>query len=74
MPPIRHVIHDAPEFIPVPPEFQHRPIELIIWPLEEVSEVTEPTFLIAEVERIIMPSRDERNAYGKYPKRRITGP
>jgi hypothetical protein len=63
MQPLRQVIRDAPEFIPVPPEFQHHPIELIIWPLEETMPITEPSepqFLIAEVERIIIPSREER--------------
>lgn len=65
MQPIRQVIHDAPEFIPVPPEFQHRSLELILWPLEETVESAkpgEPRFLIAEVDRIVIPSREERNA------------
>ena len=65
MQPIRQIVHDAPEFIAVPPEFRHRLIELIIWPLEEAMSVTEPgepQFLIAEVDRIVIPSREERNA------------
>ena len=65
MQPIRQVIPNAPEFISVPPEFRHHSIELIIWPLEEVpaaTEPVEPVFLIAEVDRIVMPSREERNA------------
>ncbi len=60
MQPIRQIVHDAPEFIAVPPEFQHRPIELIIWPLEEAMPVTEPgepQFLIAEVDHIVIESR-----------------
>jgi hypothetical protein len=65
MQPIRQIVHDAPQFIAVPPEFRHRLIELIIWPLEEATPVTEPgepQFLIAEVDRIVIPSREERNA------------
>ncbi|MEI7868491.1 MAG: hypothetical protein WCI11_11415 [Candidatus Methylumidiphilus sp.] len=65
MQPIRQIIQDAPDYIPVPLEFRHRPIEFILWPLEETSptiETGEPQFLIADVEDIIMPSRDERNA------------
>ncbi len=65
MQPIRQVFLDAPEFIPVPVEFQHHSIELIIWPLEETAaaaETGEPAFLIADVNHIVMPSREERNA------------
>ncbi len=32
MQPIRRIIEDAPESIPIPAEMQHRRIELIIWP------------------------------------------
>ncbi len=35
MTPIRHIIEDAPAFIPIPANLQHRRIELIIWPLTE---------------------------------------
>ncbi|TAL43968.1 MAG: hypothetical protein EPN89_14805 [Methylovulum sp.] len=67
MQPIRQVFLDAPEFIPVSVEFQHHSIELIIWPLEETAaaaaaETGEPAFLIADVNHIVMPSREERNA------------
>ncbi|MGH8475014.1 MAG: hypothetical protein ACRERV_00730 [Methylococcales bacterium] len=62
MQPIRRVIHDAPESISVPAEFRHHSIELIIWPLEEVAtEPDEPAFLIADVDYIVLPSREERN-------------
>jgi hypothetical protein len=66
MQPIRQIIHNAPDSIPVPIEYRHRPIEFILWPLDE-NELTaeppgEPKFLIAEVEDIIIPTRDERNA------------
>ncbi|POZ54016.1 hypothetical protein [Methylovulum psychrotolerans] len=62
---VRKVIFDAPEFIPNPVEFQHRDIELIIKPLDDVEAITEkrkPTFLIADVDYIVMLSREERNA------------
>lgn len=65
MQPIRQVILDAPEFIPVPIEFQHHRIELIIWPLEEATaeaKPDEPKYLIADVDQIILPNREERNA------------
>ena len=35
MQPIRRIIEDAPESIPIPAEMQHRRIELIIWPLPD---------------------------------------
>ena len=37
MNPIRQIIEDTPDFIPVPEALRHRKIELIIWPLEEES-------------------------------------
>jgi len=61
---IRQVILDAPEFVPIPLEFQHHAIELIIKPLEDITAIStsdEPVFLIADVEHIDMPSREERN-------------
>jgi hypothetical protein len=33
MQPIRLIIDDAPESIPIPLEMRHQPIEVIIWPL-----------------------------------------
>lgn len=35
MQPIRQILEEAPDFIPVPEALRHRKIELIIWPLEE---------------------------------------
>ena len=35
MTPIRQIIEEAPAFIPIPADLQHRRIELIIWPLAE---------------------------------------
>ena len=62
---IRQVILDAPEFVPIPLEFQHHAIELTIKPLADTAAVSaseEPVFLIADVDHIEMPSREERNA------------
>ncbi|GAB6141301.1 hypothetical protein JCM14076_20300 [Methylosoma difficile] len=62
---VRQVILDAPEFVPIPLEFQHHAIELTIKPLADAvlaSVSEEPVFLIADVDHIEMPSREERNA------------
>ena len=50
MQPIRRIIEDAPESIPIPEEMQHRRIELIIWPLpdEQVMPATESATAQAE--------------------------
>ena len=37
MNPIRQIIEDAPDSIPIPKALQHHKIELIIWPLEQES-------------------------------------
>lgn len=64
MQPIRQVLEDAPDSIPIPVELRHRRIELIIWPLGEEEKETKPApdFKIAKVDRIDIPSREERNA------------
>ncbi len=65
MHPIRQVIHDAPEFIPVPISLRHKTIELIIWPLgdDEPDMVSQPPrYRRAKVNKIDLPSREERNA------------
>jgi hypothetical protein len=35
MQPIRQIIEDAPDSIPVPPELRHQRVEIIFWPLEK---------------------------------------
>ena len=35
MQPIRQIINDAPEMLPLPPELRHKRLEVIIWPLDE---------------------------------------
>jgi hypothetical protein len=68
MQPIRQVIEDAPDMIPIPFELRHKRLELIIWPLEDAGTVQSservtsppPEFKTMHVERVIMPSREER--------------
>lgn len=64
MQPIRQIVDDAPASISIPEELRHRRIELIIWPLDEEprnTEITRPRFNVAQVDRIDIPSREERN-------------
>jgi hypothetical protein len=63
MQPLRTVVEDAPEMFLIPPEYRHRRLELIIWPLDEQPiQVSDPPvmFRTMMVERVIMPSREER--------------
>jgi hypothetical protein len=65
MNPIRQVIEDAPEFFPIPQELRHRKVEIILWPLDEkVSQTASPSsdYERTQVDRIEIPSREERNA------------
>jgi len=34
MQPLRQIIHDAPAVFSIPEEFQHKNIEIIVWPLD----------------------------------------
>ena len=58
MQPIRRIIEDAPESIPIPAEMQHRRIELIIWPLpdERAAPVAESVTASAESTEQSQPS------------------
>lgn len=60
---VHRIIYDAPEFIAVPPEFRHQAIELIIKPLAdtETLEDEKPVFQIADVDHVVVPSREEKN-------------
>ena len=63
MQPIRQVIDDAPDQVAIPPELRHRRIELIIWPLDDAEPRSRrPGYLRAKVDKIEIPSREERNA------------
>ena len=65
MQPIRQVIDDAPDMIPIPLELRHKRLELIIWPLEESDRAdhaaaTNLKFRTMRVNQVVMPPRDER--------------
>lgn len=65
MQPIRQVIHNAPEYVPIPTDLRHKTIELIIWPLgddEPDTSLQPPRYRRAKVDKIDLPSREERNA------------
>lgn len=66
MQPIREILEHAPDAIPVPEALRHRRVEYIIWPLDDheegMPETPHPHFLIADVDDIHIPSREERNA------------
>jgi hypothetical protein len=65
MQPIRLIYDHAPPSIPVPTELRDRRVELILWPLGDTEDEPlrpAPRFNIAQVERIEVPSREERNA------------
>ena len=55
MQPIRRIIEDAPESIPIPAEMQHRRIELIIWPLPDERAVPVTESVTAPVESTEQP-------------------
>ena len=65
MQPIRQILEDAPEFIPVPEALRHRRVEIILWPHDPASTMTDERLTDYErvkVDRIEIPSRDERHA------------
>jgi hypothetical protein len=37
MSPIRQIVDDMPEWLPIPNEIRHKRVEVIFWPLEEPS-------------------------------------
>lgn len=65
MQPIRQIFEQAPDSIPVPEALRHRRVELILWPLDaDRAQVTDAStdYERRQVERIEIPSREERNA------------
>lgn len=38
MQPIRQILNDAPDVIPIPAELRHQRLEVIFWPLSETPE------------------------------------
>lgn len=65
MKPLRRVIPQAPESVAIPQNLRGKPIELIIWPLNDEEPdivIQPPRYQRAKVDHIVMPSREERNA------------
>ena len=65
MQPIRQVIVDAPNMIPIPWELRHKRLELIIWPLDDNDKTdradsSSPVFRTMRVDRVVIPLREER--------------
>lgn len=64
MQPIRQILEDAPDAIPVPEALRHRRVELILWPLDELEQTApsreQPKFNIADVDVLNIPPREER--------------
>jgi hypothetical protein len=72
MQPIRQIIEDAPDFIPVPETLRHRRVEVILWPLEPpvdpafdppagATDETLTEYERVKVDKIDIPPRDERH-------------
>lgn len=68
MQPLRKVINDAPDMVPIPEELRHKRIEMILWPLEgevddkstQCAEAGRWQFKTMRVQNVIMPTREER--------------
>lgn len=67
MQPIRRIPEDTPDAIPVPKELRHRRVEYILRPLDKDTDkakmgTVSPDYERSRVDRIEIPSREERNA------------
>jgi len=67
MPPIRRILEDVPDAIPVPEELRHRRVEYILRPLDEDADKAKMDTVSSDyehscVDQIEIPSREERNA------------
>ena len=59
MQPVRQILNNAPEAIPIPPEFRHQRFEVIFWLLSKTTgfEIQEePETIIDEVSRLVSGS------------------
>ncbi|MCF7977396.1 MAG: hypothetical protein K9L82_05170 [Chromatiaceae bacterium] len=67
MQPIRQIIDEAPDFIPVPETLRHRRVEIILWPLDpsfdppEANNETLTDYERVKVDKIDIPPRDDRH-------------
>jgi len=61
MQPIRQILTDAPELIPVPLELQHQPLEIIFWPLSKTYDKnqvgTDSINVIDEIRQLVQDSK-----------------
>ena len=56
MQPVRQILSNAPDVVVVPPEFRHKPIEVIFWLLRERAETKTPfhvELVIDDIRRLI---------------------
>lgn len=61
MQPIRQILYDAPDSVQIPLELRHRPIELIIWPLDAGDGVnTQPDSEQTPAETPLMSKPEDR--------------
>jgi len=72
MNPIRQIVEDAPDSIPVPPELRHHRVEIIFWTLEKPEPERDANgwpvgFFEATAGSI--PDFPEREPQGEYEKR-----
>jgi hypothetical protein len=72
MQPIRQIVEDAPDAIPVPPELRHQRVEIIFWPLEKPEPERDakgwPVGFFEETFGSI-PDFPERESQGEYEER-----
>ena len=72
MQPIRQIIEDAPDTIPIPTELRHQRVEIIFWPLEKAEQPLDangwPVGFFEDTYGSI-PDFPEREAQGEYEER-----
>lgn len=56
---VRQVYTDLPESIIMPVEFQHRKVEVIILPLDDIQETQAEQYHVIEIDNIAKVSREE---------------
>lgn len=70
MQPIRQIVEDAPDSIPVPPELRHHRVEIIFWPLDQPEQDANgwPVGFFEETFGSL-PDFPERESQGEYETR-----
>lgn len=75
MQPIRQIYQDAPDSIIIPDELRHQPVEIIIWPLTQLTPSQEETdangWPIGFFEQTFgsIPDFPDREPQGEYEER-----